>query len=91
MNEKCERAFRTRDRTSGTWTRVIAGERGEEISQAVDLTARQNFGEAQGKTLVMLTGIGCKRPHTPHMLDVAEIVFEDRYSYSAREALLPSR
>jgi hypothetical protein len=27
------------------WTRVIAGERAEEISQAVDFTAEQNFGE----------------------------------------------
>ena len=45
VNERREQVVRTRDRTSGTWTRVIAGERAEEISQAVDFTAGQNFGE----------------------------------------------
>ena len=44
--------LRTKDRTSETWTRVIAGERGEEISQGIDFTARQNFGEAQETILI---------------------------------------
>ena len=47
MNERREQGVRTRDRTSGTWTKVIAGERGEEISQVVDFAAGQNFGELQ--------------------------------------------
>jgi hypothetical protein len=47
VNERREQGVRTRDRTSGTWTKVIAGERGEEISQVVDFAAGQNFGELQ--------------------------------------------
>ena len=56
MNERREQGVRTRDRTSGTRTKVIAGERGEEISQVVDFAAGQNFGELHPSGSMRLMG-----------------------------------
>ena len=47
MNERRGQGVRARDRTCWTWTKLIAGERGEEISQVVDFAAEQNFGDPQ--------------------------------------------
>lgn len=45
MKEKREQVLRSVARKNRTWTRVIADELGEEISQAADSTAGQSFGE----------------------------------------------